>query len=98
MNQEKLEIICYRQRLLDHQASIRLEKNCNEKCQELEEKYKDNKIKIKYSELSDETLRAIQAEFLTSLSKFDIEAFTLSTEVKRIDRILKYRKKPLLDK
>lgn len=97
MNNEKFEIVCYRQRLLDHEAAIRLEKNCNEKCKELEKKHKDNKIKIKYSELSDETLRAIQTEFLISLSKFNIEGFTLSTEVKRIDRIFKYRKKPLLD-
>lgn len=98
MDKEKLEIVCYRQRLLDHKAAVSLEKNFKLKYEKLEKKYKDNKTKIKYSELSDETLQAIQQEFLTSLSAFNIEAFTLTTEIKRIDRVLKYRKKPILDK
>lgn len=97
MDQEKFEIISYRQRLLDHKAAVRLEKNHKAKYMRLETKYKNNTTKIKYSELSDETLRAVQQEFLTSLSEFNIEGFTLETEIKKIDRVLKFRKKPIVD-
>lgn len=97
MNQDKIDFYNYKCRKSDIDAADRLSKTSNQKFDELEEKTKDMNLKIDLSKLSNDSLKAIQQDICIRLSRFNIEAYAIKTEIKRIDRILKLRKVPLLD-
>lgn len=97
LNQDKINNHCLQSRLNDLDAIERLKTKCEKECDILEIKCKDKEIIVKLHELADDSLKEIKDDLLIRLSRFNIESFTLMSEIKRIDRVLKLRKVPILN-
>lgn len=97
LNQDKINHHCHKSRLIDLDALQRLTTECQEETDILEIKCKNNHIKSEYHELADDSLRIIQEDLAIRLSRFNTESFTIETEIKNIDRVLRLRKSPILD-
>lgn len=97
MNEEQILQHCYESRVQSCELLFKLSDQHKEECQILKELCPNNQTKLKYSKLSDESLKEIQKDQLILLSRLEVEAFMHITEIKKIDRILKFRKKPILD-
>lgn len=97
MNQDKIDHYNYLSRKADIEAIKRMQSYNDTEFNKLEKSNKDKNNKIKTSELADDSLRKIKRDLLIRYSQHNIELFTIKIEMKRIDRILKLRKKPIIN-
>jgi len=97
MNQDKIDYYNYLSRKQDINAINRIAATNDTEHTRLEERCKNMNFTIKLSELADDSLHTIRDTLLTRLSSHNIESFTIKSEIKKIDRVLKLRKTPLID-
>jgi len=97
MNQEKINFFKLKRRQEDKEAIKRLTSNNDSEITILTSKVKNRNMKIKFSELANDSLNEIKQDEAKRLALFNTEAFNIITNIKKIDRVLKYRKKPKLD-
>ncbi len=96
MNHDKINTYNYNHRKQVKQSLERLTKN-NDLNIKYTSKLKKLTSPIILFNLDTDDLLIIKKNLLKCLSEFNIEAFEITTELKKLDRILKLRKKPLLD-
>lgn len=96
MNQDKINHHLHQSRLIDLDALQRLTTECQKECDIFEIKCKNTHITTQIHELSNDSLLEIQSDLAIRLSRFNIESFTIETQIKKIDRVLKLRKSPIL--
>ena len=95
MNEDKILYCCYQSRLQSCKLLSKLLDLHKEECNILHKLCTDHP-ELKLSSLSDKSLTEIQKDQLIMLSRLETEAFMHTTQIKKIDRILKYRKKPII--
>ena len=98
MNQYQVDQCKLQGRIFDDEAFQRLSKNNKKECIILQETHtNEEESHLVMNNLANDTLLAIQEDYAVRLSRYNTESFALKTKIKKIDRILKLRKKPILD-
>ena len=97
MNKDKINYYNLQGRKDDLESLERLKKTTKNESNTLEIKTENIDSKIELSKLADDSLKSIQQDMCVRLSRFSTEAFEIKSQIKKIDRILKLRKAPIID-